>query len=220
MSFLYLYGPPVLVMAFLAIIFHIRLMETPRYRGWWGEYKVNLILRLCLSGEYTVMANGIYRGQHKDDSTQVDHLVISRFGIVALETKSLKGKVIFDPATPHTWTQIVGRRRYSVHSPHQQNYAHIKAVQRITGVHSNKIQNFVVMAGSASFEGPVPERVFTAWQVVRKIQSMKTPVMSRAAVHSVTTRLRRYRIKGGYWAAQHHISRLRQRSSDTNKKGT
>lgn len=213
MGFLEIYGPPVLAMIFLGIIFHMRLMENPWYRGWWGEYKVNLVLRLCLSGEYKVIANAIYRGKHKDESTQIDHVVVSRYGIFALETKTLKGKIIFDESKPEIWTQVVGRRRYTVRSPHKQNYAHIKAVQKITGIHSNKILNYVVMAGSATFEGTTPERVFTIWQTLRKIQSMKTPVMSRAAVHSAVARLKRHRIRGGYWAAQHHIKRLTKKGS-------
>lgn len=220
MGFLSIYGPPVLAMLFLGGIFHLRLMEYPKYRGWWGEYKVNLVLKLCLSGEYVVLSNGIYRGRDKSETTQVDHLVVSRYGVFALETKTLKGRLIYDESTPETWTQVVGRRRYTVASPHKQNYAHIKAVQRITGIHTNKIHNFVVLAGSGRFEGQAPERVYTIWQALRKIQSLRTPVMTRGAAHSAVARLKRHRIRGGYWAAQHHISRLRKRSQETNKKGS
>lgn len=77
-DFLSLYLPPTIAMVILAGFLHVRLMETPAYRGWWGEYKVNLMLRLCLSGEYTVFANGIYRGKNKGESTQIDHVVVSR----------------------------------------------------------------------------------------------------------------------------------------------
>lgn len=210
-DFLFLYGPVVAIMVILAVIIHMRLMETPAYRGWWGEYKVNLILKLCLSNQYTVFSNAIYRGQFKGESTQVDHIVVSRFGIWVLETKTFGGRIVIDPVSPERWIQIVGRRRYSLDHPLKQNWAHVKSVQRITGVHSQKIHSYAVMAGTATFEYPLPERVFTAWQALRKIQSYRTPVLTRAAAHSVCVRLRRHRIKGGYWAARHHVARLKRK---------
>ncbi len=141
-EFFTLYGPPVLVMLILGVIIHMRLLETPAYRGWWGEYKVNLMLRLCLSGEYRIFANTIYRGQHKGESTQVDHIVISRFGIFVIETKTLKGRIIVDPLKPDQWTQIVGRRRYTLDHPLKQNYAHTKAIQHITVYSSDAAHRF------------------------------------------------------------------------------
>ena len=48
-EFLILYMPPVAAMLVIAVIAHKRLMDSPAYRGWWGEYRVNLMLRLCLS---------------------------------------------------------------------------------------------------------------------------------------------------------------------------
>jgi restriction system protein len=211
-DFIILYGPPVIIMVIIGIFLHRRLLEKPAYRGWWGEYKVNLMLRLCLSSEYKLYANTIYRGQHKGESTQVDHIVVSRYGIFVIETKTLKGKIIVDELNSDQWIQIVGRRRYTLDHPLKQNYAHIRSLQRITGAHSQKIFSYAVMAGSAVFEGQRPERVFSTWELVRKIQSKKTPVLSRAGVNSACQRLRRCKIKGGYWAARHHVARLQRRS--------
>lgn len=213
-DFLLLYGPPVAGMIILAIIAHVRLMESPAYRGWWGEYKVNLLLRLCLSNEYRIFSNAIYKGQHQGEPTQVDHIIVSRFGVFVVETKTLKGRIVLDPLQPDRWTQIVGRRRYTMDHPLKQNYAHTKALQRITGIHGQKIFSYVAMAGSAVIDGPQPERVFSPWKLIRKIQSHRTPVLTRAGVHSACQRLRKYKVKGGYWAARHHVARLKRRSGN------
>ena len=82
-------------------------MDSPAYRGWWGEYRVNLMLRLCLSNDYKILANSIYRGQRKGESTQVDHIVVSRYGIFVIETKTLKGVIKVDSEQPSKWVQIV-----------------------------------------------------------------------------------------------------------------
>jgi len=208
-DFLILYVPPVIGMFILAGFLHARFLEFPKYRGWWGEYKVNFMLRLCLSGEYTVFANAIYRGKESDETTQVDHIVVSRFGVFVLETKSLKGRIFTVPDAQQPWIQIVGRRKYTVHNPLRQNYAHIKAIQRVIGLHSQKMHSYVVVAGSADFPDGLPERVYSIWGVVRKIQSYRTAVMSRGNAADISRALNRRRVKGGYWAAQHHVARLK-----------
>lgn len=210
-EFLSLYLPPVIILGVLAGIAHARLLEYPTYRGWWGEYKVNFMLRLCLTGEYKIFSNALYRGQHKGDATQVDHIIVSRYGIFVLETKCFKGKIITDPEFPETWLQIVGRRKYRVQNPLMQNYAHVKAVQKVTGVHSQKIHSYAVMAGQASFSYGMPERVHSIWGVVRKIQSCRAPVFTRAHVVSICRSLNERRIKGGYWAAKRHVEKLKRR---------
>lgn len=213
-EFLLLYLPPVLVMLILGAVIHVRLLEKPLYRGWWGEYKVNLMLRICLSNQYSVFSNAIYRGKTKEDSTQIDHVVVSRFGIFVLETKAFKGKIHTDPLEQGSWLQIVGRRKYKIQNPLMQNYAHVKAVQAVTGVHSQKIHSYAVMAGSAEFPEGRPERVFGVWQIIRKIQSYRTPVFTRGHVDDICRSLKRRRIKGGYWAAQRHVERLKARGND------
>ena len=212
-EFLMLYLPPVAGMFFLAGFIHLRLMEKPSYRGWWGEYKVNLMLRLCLSSEYKVFTNAIYRGKRKDESTQIDHVVVSRYGVFVMETKSLKGKVFVEPTDPNAWVQLVGRRKYKLRNPLMQNYAHIKAVQVVTGVHSQKIHSYAVMAGSAQFPEGMPERVFKIWPLIRKIQSHRTPVFTRGHTDDICKALRRRRIKGGYWASRRHVERLKAKNA-------
>jgi hypothetical protein len=210
-EFLWTYMPAVIAMFVFAAIAHTRLLEFPYYRGWWGEYKVNFMLRLCLSGEYRVFANSIYRGQLNHESTQVDHIVVSRYGIWVLETKCFKGRIVVEPLKPETWVQIVGRRKYSIRNPLFQNHAHVRSIGRLLGVHGQKIHSYAVMAGTATFEAGLPERVYGIWGAVRKIQSYRAPVFSRGHVVSICSALERKRIKGGYFAAQRHVERLRKK---------
>lgn len=205
-----LYLPPVVALMVLTGFLHARFLEYPAYRGWWGEYKVNLMLRICLSGEYSLFTNGIYRGRTSDESTQIDHIIVSRYGIFVLETKCFKGRIIPDPLNADRWLQIVGRRKYEIQNPLMQNYAHVKAVQSVTGIHAQKIHSYAVMAGTAEFPDGMPERVYGIWGVIRRIQSYKAPVLTRGHVVSVCRMLRDRRVKGGYWAARRHVERLKR----------
>ncbi len=211
-DFFIIYGPPVILMAIAALIAHRRLMERPAYRGWWGEYKVNLMLKLCLDRDYTILSNVIYRGQTAEETTQVDHVVVSRYGIFVLETKTLKGRIYVAPEG--NWVQVVGRRKYPMQCPLAQNYAHVKAVQRITGVHAQKIHSYAVMAGSARFPEGKPERTYGIWDAMRKIQSYRDPVFSRSHVATMVASLKK---RGRHGAGEHdrHVARLRGRASET-----
>ncbi|WP_329045931.1 nuclease-related domain-containing protein [Pseudomonas aeruginosa] len=217
--FLWLYLPPVIGLIAVAAICHYLLLNRPAYRGWWGEYKVNFMLRLCLSGEYHVLTNALYRGQLPGETTQIDHIVVSRYGLFVLETKCFKGKIITDPTEPELWIQIVRRRKYKLQSPLIQNYAHVKALQKVTGIHSQQIHSFAVMAGSASFPYGMPEGVFGIWGVVRMIQSFRTPVFTPGHVGSLLKGLERRRMKGGYWAAKRHADRLNSKHQQSNSSG-
>lgn len=213
-EFLVLYLPPVFALLGIAGYAHYRLLEKPSYRGWWGEYKVNFLLRLCLSREYKIFTNALYRGKQSGEATQVDHIVVSRYGVFVIETKSFKGKVITDPCEPQTWQQIVGRRKYRLQNPLYQNHSHVKAIQRVTGLHGYKLHSYAAMAGSATFPDGMPDRVFSPWRLVRKIQSQRTPVLTRSHVDEICRSLERSRIKGGYWAAQRHVEKLGNRKAD------
>lgn len=209
-DFFLIYGPPVTLMIIAGMIAHNRMMEKPSYRGWWGEYKVNLMLKLCLDRDYIILSNLIYRGLTSDDTTQVDHIVVSRYGVFVLETKTLKGKIFVEDEG--RWIQIVGKRKYRVQCPLFQNYAHVKAIQRITGVHAQQIHNFAVMAGSAVFPEGRPERVYGIWDAIRKIQSYRDTVFTRSHVGTIVSALKR---KGRSGSDEHeqHVARLKQRNA-------
>lgn len=218
-EFLFLYLPPVVLLVVIGLAAHFKLMSRPSYRGWWGEYKVNLMLKLCLGREYSIISNAIYRGMTREDTTQVDHVVVSRYGIFVLETKCLKGRIIVDPSNDANWLQIVGRRKYRLQNPLRQNYSHVKAVQRITGVHTSKIHSYAVMAGTARFDGGYPERVYGVWGAMRKIQSCRDPVFSKSHVEELKRALIRRRVKLGLFGTRKHVENLQRRAQRNQQEG-
>lgn len=214
-DFLAIYLPLVVFFLGLGAIAHARLLERPAYRGWWGEYKVNLLLRVCLSAEYRVFTHALYPGRDEAKPTQVDHVVVSRYGLFVIENRCLKGSIVVDPTEPNTWVQTIGRRKNRVRSPLVQNYAAIKAVRQAIGGHASKISNYAVMSGSATFPQGWPPRVFGPWALLRKIQSKKTPILTGSQVASICRALERGRIREGYWAARKHSGRANALSRET-----
>jgi len=60
-------------------------------------------------------------------TTQVDHLLISSFGLFIIETKAMVGW-IFGTESQASWTKINYQNRLSFQNPLKQNYRHIKCL--------------------------------------------------------------------------------------------
>ncbi|WP_311492797.1 NERD domain-containing protein [uncultured Anaerococcus sp.] len=63
-------------------------------------------------------------------TSQIDHLVVSKYGIFVVETKAYKGK-IYGKEYSRNWTQYLGSKKYEFMNPILQNYGHIKALEAL-----------------------------------------------------------------------------------------
>src|SRR5574344_1396781 len=118
----------ILVLAIILLIF-----QTAKYKGKIGEEKVSLVLHL-LSKEYVVL-NNVYIpfGNH---TKQIDHIVVSPYGIFVIETKNYKGW-IYGGEDKQYWTQNIYGHKFQLYNPILQNQSHIKALKNILPPSSN-----------------------------------------------------------------------------------
>lgn len=65
--------------------------------------------------------------QMADGTTQIDHILVSRFGIFVIETKHYRGWLLVNPNQAR-WTQILFGQRYNFYNPLRQNVRHVRAV--------------------------------------------------------------------------------------------
>ena len=155
---------PIIMLANLAIL----IMGTPRFKGWIGERRVNKGLQRALSEQdYMIIANLTLPTQ--DGTTQIDHVVVSRFGIFVIETKNMKGW-IFGKTNQAKWTQQIYRGKKRFQNPLRQNYKHVKAIQDALGIAEEQIHNLVAFVGSAEPRTEMPENV--NWSVKKLVQSI------------------------------------------------
>ena len=76
------------------------------------------------------------------NTTQIDHVVISNFGIFCVETKAHSGW-IFGDANQKYWTSQIYRSRNMFYNPVWQNHAHVSAVADLL---KEKFSNLPVMS--------------------------------------------------------------------------
>jgi hypothetical protein len=66
-------------------------------------------------------------------TTQIDHVIVSRYGVFVVETKNMDGWVFGDERNSH-WTQSIFGKKYKFQNPLHQNYRHTKALSEFLGI--------------------------------------------------------------------------------------
>ncbi|MFZ7101242.1 MAG: nuclease-related domain-containing protein [Peptococcaceae bacterium] len=96
-------------------------------KGELGEYKINFQFER-LPGDYKHLADVMIRSTK--GLTQIDHIVVSPYGIFVVETKNYAGW-IFGNQDNKYWTQTFHNKKAKFYNPIWQNNGHIKALREL-----------------------------------------------------------------------------------------
>jgi hypothetical protein len=112
----------------LLIALEVMHIFRSRITGFFGESAVKRILSRLPKDEYEILndiliANG-------DNTSQIDHIVVSLYGIFIIETKNYSGWILGDERAKK-WTQVLYKHKFSFVNPIRQNYGHIIAIKSL-----------------------------------------------------------------------------------------
>jgi hypothetical protein len=149
--------------------------------------------------------------QLKDGTTQVDHILVSRFGVFVIETKDYKGW-IFANAKQANWTQVLFKAKFKFQNPIRQNLRHIRAVQDLLDfLPSGAIKSVVVFTGAAEFKTEVPQGVFNLSGLIDFLREQTVEVMSLNRVQFCVGRLETARLAISGKTDVEHVQSLERR---------
>lgn len=149
--------------------------------------------------------------QLDDGTTQVDHILISRFGVFVIETKDYSGW-IFANATEKTWTQVLFQLRFKFQNPIFQNKRHVRAVQGLLDfLPPGAIRSVVVFTGEAEFKTKTPQGVLILSQLAEYLRDQTEVVMSLNRVQFCVGRLETARLAISGETDVEHIQSLKRR---------
>jgi predicted RNA-binding Zn-ribbon protein involved in translation (DUF1610 family) len=170
-----------LILYLIVILF--KKVYLPGIKGTLGEYRVARRLHRLNKNEYKVY-NDIYL-KAKGRSIQIDHLVLSIYGIFVIEIKTYKGW-IFGHEKSKYWTQILYKKKYQIYNPIIQNWSHINFLKNISAdfKHLNYF-SIIVFAGSAKLK-----KINASVPVIYKGKLLKT-IRQNNEVHLTTNQLGR-----------------------------
>lgn len=125
----------------------------------------------------------------EDGTTQIDHILVSLFGVFVIETKHYKGWIFANSKAP-MWTQVLYKQKFKFQNPLHQNYKHVRAVQALLDfLPTECIRSIVVFTGEAEFRTPVPEGVYSIKSLIEHLQAVKNEVMSENRLQFCVGRL-------------------------------
>lgn len=149
--------------------------------------------------------------QLKDGTTQVDHILVSRFGVFVIETKDYKGWIFANPKQS-TWTQVLFKRKFKFQNPIFQNIRHVRAVQDLLDfLPPGAVKSVVVFTGEAEFKTEVPPGVFNVSELVDHIRQQTDEVMSLNRVQFCVGRLETTRLAISGKTDVEHVQSLERR---------
>lgn len=121
-----------------------------RRRGDWTESKVAKQLAKLPKNEYIVLNDLMLPTSY--GTTQIDHVVLSLYGVYVIETKNYTGILIGNEKSEQ-WEQNINGFMYKTANALRQNKAHIAAVRSHASVQANvPIHNIVVFANATKFD--------------------------------------------------------------------
>lgn len=201
-----------LILLALGIAFLYFYLNSPTVIGAEGERRVNSTLSRNLDErDYILLEDLTLPTSH--GTTQVDHIVLSRFGVFVIETKNMSGW-IFGGKTQARWTQVMRRHKSQFQNPLRQNYHHVKVVQDLLGIRLDQLENLVAFVGSAEPKTEMPPNVF--WNrrdLFNYISSQKTVRFTEGEVRDFAQKLRSGALEGNKETRRAHVQHVREKAT-------
>jgi len=141
-------------------------------------------------------------------TTEIDRLIVSRFGLFVVELKDRTGWIFGGPFNPY-WTAVHFKRRFRFQNPLHQNYGHMKALEAFLRVEPRVLHGIVVFRGRFRFKTPIPAGVlchrYRRWSAARR-----EVLLDQEAVDRIVTSLRTDALHG-WLARRRHARSVRDR---------
>lgn len=182
------------------------IMRLPAVKGWFGEMIMRLGFSLFLPKDVYRVINNVTIPDGHGGTTQIDHIVVSPFGVFLIETKHYKGW-IFGGEQDRQWTQkIHGGHSQEFQNPLLQNYKHTQCLRELLGMAPDQIKSVVVFTGECTLKtrDKLPSHVTYPGSCVKHIKSHRDVLFDDATVSAVEAAIRENRLTPGWRTARKH----------------
>ena len=180
---------------------------NPFMKGILGELKVRLKLLMLPSDKYKVLNDILLTT--KRGTTQIDHIVVSIYGIFVIETKNYKGKII-GTANKLEWIKEIHGNKYYFRNPIIQNKGHIRALANRLKIDEKLMIPIVVFLGNCRLDIKTKSQVLYASKLLQTIKSRKKILLNKKQVEDITNIIKALNKKGAF-AKLKHIMYVKKR---------
>ena len=196
------------MLACIPILAVLYFLKSPWFKGLAGEMMVHISAKIHLSKDkYHVLRNVTL--PTADGTTQIDHVIVSEYGVFVIETKNMKGW-IFGGAHQKQWTQKIFKYTKKFWNPLHQNYKHVETLKSILELNDQQIFSVVVFVGSSTFKTEMPDNVIKGPGLIRYIKSKNEQVILSADIQMILSKIEAERLISSRETTKAHIDHVKQ----------
>ncbi|AFJ03715.1 Zn-finger domain-containing protein (topoisomerase type I-like) [Methylophaga frappieri] len=182
------------------------IIQSRWFKGVLGEFIINILARWKLDKMvYHLIKNVTLPTQN--GTTQIDHIIVSVYGVFVVETKNLRGW-IYGSERQRMWTQKIYKHTHQFQNPLHQNYKHTKTLQSLLGLDDTQVHSLVVFIGNSEFKTPMPDNVTYGMGYIRFILNRTETVLSRAQVIDIKQTIEQGRLARTLKTHREHIKHV------------
>ena len=145
-------------------------------------------------------------------TTQIDHIILSIYGIFVIETKNYKGWIFGSP-TEAKWCQSVFGNKNGFQNPLHQNYRHIKSLCEYLNLEEYFFKSVVFFIGDCEIKSNMPPNVMTRG-LASYIKGFKDAILSPDQVANIKAKLESAKTSPAA-SKREHVQTLRSRINST-----
>lgn len=185
----------------------------PKLRGFMGELWVKLELKSLPKEEYIILNNIMLSGEN--GTTQIDHLVVSQYGIFVIEMKNYYGLVLGNEYSDK-WIQYIGKSKRQFQNPIRQNYGHTEALKNILNLNDNYFIPIVCFSNQTKLNVKVYKSLVVQLEdLVSLIKEYKSTVII-SDINNISNAILKSSIKNWH-IKKKHVSSIKNRIKENNK---
>lgn len=197
------------ILAFVAI--GIIKAFKPFIKGKVGEFAVALHVKLYLKDPAYILLNDCTLPDEQSGTTQIDHILLSPYGIFIIETKNYKGW-IFGSERQKMWTQKIFKNSYKFQNPLHQNYKHQKVLEQVLAdiIGAEYLHSVIVFMPDCEFKTDMPVNVFRGAAWVYYVKNFKAEVIPAMKLKRIQLRIEKEVLEKSWKTNRIHVENLKQ----------
>ncbi len=167
---------------------------------------------------WLTLDGGVYRRIHhlivpsKNGTSQIDHLLVSPYGIFIIETKNIQGWIFGSANQPH-WTQSLYGKNYSFQNPLKQTFRQKRVLSEYLCLSESLIHTVVYFAGNCKFRSQFPHNVLESG-LSTYIKRYQKIILSPEEISRILQKLNKLALESPL-TSRDHLNSLRERHSST-----
>lgn len=166
-----------------------------------GEKKIKDVLR-GLARNCVVINDVIMKT--KTGTTQIDHIIVSVYGIFVIETKNHTG-VIFGSDNSRYWTQVLYNGAHKLFfNPVVQNFGHIRQLSKLLNIGAGYFCNLIVFSNdSVNISNIQSMYTGNVNMLVNYLNMPRKEILSTYDVQEVAKKIKSLNVNSAYFKQKH-----------------